>query len=225
MKRKQIACRKHKKTRHSFNLNYIFSFFLSLVCKVKVDLGFVIDGSGSIEMYGKGNYQKVKDFVKSVVQGFDVSLVGTHMGVVLYSTTPEVVFGFKKYYDKASVLADIDSMYYPGRSTRTGMALGLARTGLFEKGSRPGVPHMLLVLTDGQSQDSVTEPAQKLRDFGVTVFSIGIGTNYNKQDLNNMASDPDSEHVFTADFNDMQTLVQKIKGSVCKSKAVVSCYN
>ena len=192
---------------------------------MKVDLGFVIDGSGSIEYYGKGNYQKVKDFVKSVVQGLDVSLDGTHVGVVLYSSTAEVVFGFKKHYDKASMLAEIDNMYYPGRSTYTGKALRLARTGLFENGSRPGVPKMLLVLTDGKSSDSVAGPAQKLRDLGVTVFSIGIGINYNKQQLNYMASDPDSKHVFTADFNDMQTLVQKIKGSVCKSKAAVSCYN
>ena len=195
-----------------------YTSFLSIVCKVKVNLGFVIDGSGSIESAGQGNYQKVKDFVKNVVRGFDVSLDGTHVGVVLYSDKAEVVFGFKKHYDKASVLAAIDSMHYPGSRTHTGMALDLARTELFEKGSRPGIPNMLLVLTDGQSQDSVTEPAQKLRDLGVTVFSVGIGTDYVIQELNNMATDPDNEHVFTADFNAMQTIVQKIKGRVCNGK-------
>ena len=200
-------------------------FFLSIVCKVKVNLGFVIDGSGSIEKYGQGNYQKVKDFVKSVVRGFAVSLEGTHVGVVLYSATAEVVFGFKKHYDKASVLAEIDSMHYPGSWTHTGMALDLARTELFEKGSRLGVPNMLLVLTDGQSQDDVIQPGKELRDLGVTVFSVGIGTKYVIQELNEMATDPDNEHVFTADFNDMQTIVQKIKESVCKSKAAVCFYN
>ena len=185
---------------------------------MKVNLGFVIDGSGSIESAGQGNYQKVKDFVKSVVQGFAVSLEGTHVGVVLYSAKAEVVFGFEKHYDKPSVLAAIDSMHYPGAQRYTAMALDLARTELFEKGSRPGVPHMLLVLTDGQSQDSVTEPAQKLRDLGVTVFSVGIGTKYVKQELNNMATDPDNEHVFTANFDAMQTIAQKITGRVCNGK-------
>ena len=183
-----------------------------------MNLGFVIDGSGSIESAGQGNYQKVKDFVKSVVQGFAVSLEGTHVGVVLYSTTAEVVFGFKKHYDKAGVLAEIDNMRYPGAQRYTGKALDLARTELFEKGSRPGIPNVLLVLTDGQSQDSVTEPAQKLRDLGVTVFSVGIGTDYVIQELNNMATDPDNQHVFTANFDAMQTIAQKITGRVCNGK-------
>ena len=183
-----------------------------------MNLGFVIDGSGSIESAGQGNYQKVKDFVKSVVQGFAVSLEGTHVGVVLYSTTAEVVFGFKKHYDKAGVLAEIDNMRYPGAQRYTGKALDLARTELFEKGSRPGIPNVLLVLTDGQSQDSVTEPAQKLRDLGVTVFSVGIGTKYVIQELNEMATDPDNQHVFTANFDAMQTIAQKITGRVCNGK-------
>lgn len=42
-----------------------------------------------------------------------------------------------------------------------------------ESGSRPGVPKIGILLTDGKSQDDVTLPAQSLRDAGVEVFAIG----------------------------------------------------
>lgn len=41
-------------------------------------------------MYGKGNFKKVLDFVKDLTRSFDVSKEGTHVGIVLYSSKPEV---------------------------------------------------------------------------------------------------------------------------------------
>ena len=55
-----------------------------------MDLGFIIDGSGSIEMSGKGNFKKVLDFVKDLTRSFDVSNEGTHVGVIVYSNEPKV---------------------------------------------------------------------------------------------------------------------------------------
>lgn len=42
-----------------------------------------------------------------------------------------------------------------------------------ESGSRPGVPKIGILLTDGKSQDDVIPPAQRLRAAGVEVFAIG----------------------------------------------------
>jgi hypothetical protein len=36
------------------------------------------------------------------------------------------------------------------------------------------VPKVVLVVTDGQSQDDVSEPAQRLRDAHVMVYAIGV---------------------------------------------------
>ena len=187
-------------------------------CKGKVNLGFLVDGSGSIEHYGKGNFQKVKDFIKEMIRGFNVGKDDTHVGLVLFSSNVEVVFDFDEHYDKTNVLQEIDDMNYPGQSTLTGLGLSKAREELFEKGSRAGVPSMLLVITDGKSADSVEEPAQKLRDSGVTIYSIGIGKNFEASELNAMATDPDSDHVFTADFDAMGTIVETIKGQMCKGR-------
>ena len=69
---------------------YNLLFSLASECKAKADVVFIIDGSGSIEMYGKGNFKKVLDFVKDLTRSFDVSKDGTHVGIVLYSSKPEV---------------------------------------------------------------------------------------------------------------------------------------
>ena len=65
-------------------------FSLVAECKAKADIGFIIDGSGSIENTGKGNYKKVLKFVKKVIRAFDVSKENTHIGIVSYDHDPEV---------------------------------------------------------------------------------------------------------------------------------------
>lgn len=68
----------------------ICCFPLAVECKAKADVVFIIDGSGSIEISGKGNFKKVLDFVKDLTRSFDVSKEGTHVGIVLYSNDAEV---------------------------------------------------------------------------------------------------------------------------------------
>lgn len=192
--------------------------FLYLVCKATVDLGFVVDGSGSIEAQGVGNFGKCKDFVKKLIEEFDVSPKGTHVGVIVYDHQSKVEFGFDKYTDKPAIFTHIDGIKYPNGGTKTGAALTLAKTGLFEASSRKGVPNILIVMTDGKSGDPVLQPAQKLRDSGVTVFSIGIGKQFVAKELNDMATDPDSEHVITTGFDQLDSVVKKIKDKACQGK-------
>lgn len=43
-----------------------------------------------------------------------------------------------------------------------------------ESGSRPGVPKIGILITDGKSQDDVIPPAQNLKDAGIELFAIGM---------------------------------------------------
>ena len=190
--------------------------FLFLACVAPVDLGFLIDGSGSIEAYGTGNFKRCLDFVKKMAAAFDISTDKTHVGVVLFATNPELVFDFNKYFDIASIDLALDSMKYPNGGTYTGKALTFTQSSLFASSARPGKPHLLIILTDGASADPVIGPAKALRDSGVTIYSLGIGKNFNINQLNDMASDPDSDHVFTADFTQLDPVVEQIKNKACK---------
>lgn len=191
------------------------------MCKAKVDLGFLIDGSGSIEGQGRGNFKKVLDFVVRMIKEFEVSQSGTHIGAVLFDHRASVTLRFDQFYDQRSIVQKIQNVQYPGGGTSTGAALKLALSGLYTPSKRQKIiPKILIILTDGQSQDKVTDPAQKLRDFGVTIFSVGIGKGAKISELNDMATDPDSEHVFTADFNNLNTIVRAIKDKACQGMCV-----
>ena len=55
---------------------------------------------------------------------------------------------------------------------------------------------------------------------GVTVFSLGVGKEYDIIQLNSMATDSDHDHVFrSSDFSHLRWwLSEKIKDKICDSK-------
>ena len=63
------------------------------------------------------------------------------------------------------------------------------------------VRDILVVITDDGSDDDIAVPTNALKEDGVTIFSVGIDR-YVRGQLNEMASDPDSDHVFTIDIYD-----------------------
>ena len=86
-------------------------------------------------------------------------------------------------------------------------------------GDRPNIPNLAIVLTDGNSNNPAltkTE-AEKLRKAGTTVLAIGIGSGISKAELNSIATDPDSTHVFTADnFDALKTLKALLATKACE---------
>ena len=82
-----------------------------------------------------------------------------------------------------------------------------------------GIPKVTVLLTDGYSNGrAVAGPANQLRKLGVNIFSIGVG-HYNPAELNVIASDPDSTHVFQMNsFNDLAGWVDKLSDVSCDGK-------
>ena len=124
--------------------------------------------------------------------------------------------GFDEHYAQSEILSTIEGISYPGGGTYTGKALSKAKSELFDKSARAGVPNIAVVITDGRSTDTIGAPAQQLRDSGCTVFSVGIGKKYDKEQLREMATDPDSQHVLEADFDALDSLVSTIVDTGCK---------
>ena len=83
-----------------------------------------------------------------------------------------------------------------------------------------GIPKVTVLLTDGYSNGrGVSGPANQLRNHGVNIFSIGVGYNVNPAELNTIASDPDSTHVFRmSSFNDLSGWVDKLSAVSCDGK-------
>ena len=112
-------------------------FVFVLVCRSMVDLAFVIDGSGSIEHYGRGNFKRCLRFVQRVVRQFKINSGRTRVGVVLYSTRPRLMFRFSKYYRrKRQLLSAIYRIPYPKGWTKTGWAMRYSYSTLFRYARR-----------------------------------------------------------------------------------------
>lgn len=111
-------------------LHFIFVF---LVCKAKLDLGFVIDGSGSV---GIKNFKRCLQFIKNMVRKFVLSRRFTRIGAVLYNTRAYKIFGFNRYGNKNQVLKAVSLIRYPRGGTKTGRALRYAYRYLFRRSKR-----------------------------------------------------------------------------------------
>lgn len=55
-----------------------------------------------------------------------------------------------------------------------------------------GIPKVAIVVTDGQSQDSVAERAQQLRDAHVMMYAIGVTNLVNVHQLHQVITDTSS---------------------------------
>lgn len=181
---------------------------------------FVVDGSESIERQGEGNFQRSKDFIIEIVKSFNIGKYDTNVALVLYSSSAQVVFDLKKYYKTEDIVNAIQRMSYPGGSTKTGKALEKVKKNVFKglKGDRKYVPKVVIVLTDGMSQDDVSDPAEDLRDDGATIISVGVGCCYDEDELKEMATDPDEKHVLEVTFSDLDKFKDTVREQICSGK-------
>ena len=134
-----IAKKKHSIRLQKFNgsnlIFYCFSYFF-LVCRALLDLVFVVDGSGSIEAYGKGNFRRCLNFVRTIVSQFRINNGQTRIGVVLFSSRPRLIFDLRRYRRKSQVLNAISRIRYPRGGTKTGYAMRYSYSRVFRYARR-----------------------------------------------------------------------------------------
>lgn len=178
-------------------------------------MGFVVDGSASVQYYGKDNFQLIKDSMKHFIDSFSVSSNETRVGVIVYSTKSTVVFKLDQYSSYKDVEEAIDNITYPGGETFTGQALREAATVLFSNNTiRGNASKILVVITDGVSTDDVTQPMVLINQTGVTTYVIGIGQNYDRSQLTQIALNvPD--HVFPAEFKTLPEAFSRVGETIC----------
>lgn len=180
----------------------------------------MVDGSSSIEYYGKNNFYMMKDFMKNLTRSFSVSSSGTRVGVVVYSTNSSVVFTLNQYASPERVEEAIDNIVYPGGGTYSGKALYQTANKLFDDAVvRDNVPKVLVLLTDGVSTDDVIQPATLLNNKDVIVFVVGIGENINYSQLTQIAYGQ-SKHVFKSEFSSLGFVMNNIRGAICRGSLI-----
>lgn len=180
-----------------------------------MDLGFVLDGSGSVS---SDNFIQSKDFIKNMTKQFNISQTDSHVGVVLFATSASLVFNFNQYYDIQSINNAVDNINQPNGYTNIDGALDTTYTDLFLASQRPEKERVLIFMTDGFStvgdKNKIGPNAQKIKRNGIHIVALGIGKGYDLNELKLIATD--SSYIFTADFDKLDQVVNLIKDKTCQ---------
>ncbi|KAK3611595.1 hypothetical protein CHS0354_018288 [Potamilus streckersoni] len=151
------------------------------------DVVFLVDSSVS---QGKDNFSKQLDFIKEFVKSIYIGQTFFRVSVITFSFNARVEFNLTKYLDNYTLLDAIDRIHYNPGVTNTGRALRAAREEVFPS-NRTDVTKRVIILTDSMfsnKSDTIIQ-AKLLKDAGVTIVTIGIGSGVLHEELLEIASD------------------------------------
>ncbi|KAK3587077.1 hypothetical protein CHS0354_014950 [Potamilus streckersoni] len=184
-------------------------------CKIgPADIVFLVDSSVS---QGRDNFNKQLDFIKEFVKSVYIGPTFVQVSVITFSFHARVEFNLTKYLENQTLLDAIDQIQYNPGSTNTGSALRAAREEVLPD-NRTNVKKRIIILTDGMSSDKreMKIQAQLLKDAGVHIVAIGIGSEVLHEELLEMASD--YRDVFTVStFDGLYSIRRKIGRYVCEA--------
>lgn len=153
---------------------------------------------------------------------FNISPRGSRAAVVLYSTSASTVIKFTDFTSSQSFASAVQRLEHQRGFTRIDLALQRAYYDLFNRRatSRYDVPKLAFLLTDGEQTQTpgaipIDRTARFLKDDGVRLITIGVGSNVNKNELRTIASS--DKDVITADtFDDLLAQVEPLTKRACE---------
>ena len=191
-----------------------------------MDIGFLIDGSGSIRDANPAdgsfdNWNLLLQFVATIIDR--LPRTGTQVGAVLFSDRGELLFRLNQYRNLQDARDAILRTRYPGANTNTSGGLYVVRSQLFNvnNGDRPNVPNLLIAITDGKStfDNTRTVPiAEDLRGDGVNIVAVGITNSVDEAELRAISSRPqvrDQNYFTSPDFQQLGQIIDRLLASAC----------
>merc|ERR1719397_2228573 len=175
-----------------------------------VDLGFVVDSSGSVHQDG---FEASQQFLHEMIDRFHIH-DESRVGVVQYSNQPELVFDFSQGEEISEIHTKLEAREWMNEGTFTGAGIEFATSNLFVD-VREDATKVLIVLTDGKSNDDAAFAAKSARDEDITIFAIGIGNGIEQEELESIADHP--EFIFTVeDFEELISTMHSVSNEVCE---------
>lgn len=188
---------------------------MSLVSVDAIDVGFILDGSKTM---GKHGFENVKKFVINTIASYEISPEGTHIGIVEMSESARVVIPFDKTFDREELKRLVNKTEPSDKKARNSdVAFDLAKKRLFspKRGSRLGVPRIVIFVTSGKSTGRVPmkEVVEPFKFAGIRVYVVTVGNLTDPKEDKDVASDRDSV-IPTDDPEDLPDVVAKVVGKI-----------
>ena len=165
-----------------------------------VDVGFVVDVSGSVGSH----YPEEQAFVKQFARSMGVSKNGAHASVVQFSNQAWLEIPFMD--DTTTFTTAVDALNLNGGTTRIDKGLDVAFTEMFQtaNGMREECSKLVVVMTDGENNEPLApmDAAKRFHDAGIRVVVVGIGQNVDTDELLSLV-EVDSDLHQAQDFDEL----------------------
>ena len=201
---------------------------LCAACKdARGDLVLILDDSGSImeknpeNTTGNYNWELLLEFTVEVIESLDIGLDSTRVAVIRFSQNAEVMFYLDEYETAEEMIEHVRRLDYLSGGTNTSGALKVMRQEVFvaDRGDRPAVRNVGIIITDGEStiaENETIPEARKVKDARIRMFAIGLTNTISEEELTEIASAPTAEHFFNrTEISEVDTLISRLIWSVC----------
>nr|XP_006131378.1 collagen alpha-6(VI) chain-like [Pelodiscus sinensis] len=188
---------------------------------IKADLVFLIDGSTSIL---PDDFIKMKKFLEAVIDQI-VDGHNVQVGIAQYSHLYKREINLGAYQNKSELKVQIQNIEQMTGNTLIGNALKNVKEFFAPAGSRKvtrNIRSILVVLTDGQSMDDVSEPAENLRREGVDIYAIGVG-DISHLELTQIAGGAERKYTVN-DFSKLKFIKKRLINDIFKTVISTSRY-
>ncbi|XP_069134272.1 collagen alpha-3(VI) chain-like [Argopecten irradians] len=185
------------------------------ICRRQVaDIAFIADASTSI---GQADFNKLINFIKEVVDEFDIGVDSTRVGLISFANTSQIEFGLSTYTSSAEVEKALSRVEWRRGLTYTAEALQMMYDGLFADARGGDVPKIGIIITDGNSREpkKTYAMAAEAKKRGIRMFAIGVGQYIVEDELRVMSSDLDS-YFMVEDFSSLNSIRQALTTKACK---------
>uniref|UniRef100_A0AAR2JSF7 VWFA domain-containing protein n=1 Tax=Pygocentrus nattereri TaxID=42514 RepID=A0AAR2JSF7_PYGNA len=148
-------------------------------CQQDMDIVIVLDGSNSIYPW-----EDITRFLEKFLAKIDIG--PARVGIVSYGDDVGNVFNLSQFTSTAQLVKEAAKIpQRTGHKTMTALGIDTARKEAFteERGARPGVKKIMVIVTDGESHDNydLKRVIDDCKKDGIERFSIAVLGDYNRQ--------------------------------------------
>ena len=129
---------------------------------------------------GSKNWKTAVQFVIDVMKGLKISKEGTHVSVIIFSTTVDVSFGLNAFFSMSDMEDVVFDLKYMAGVTNTADAIKAMHEQIKSEGRDPEIATPIaVIITDGVPTIDAprTQPeATSAKEDGIEIFVVGNKT-------------------------------------------------
>lgn len=183
-------------------------------CESGPDIAFILDASRSIRPY----YREIQGFVRAATKKILMKCTKLNAAIVLFGDEATVVKNFSQKFNLSEFLSALHgAVAVPGSRTMTHKGLRVTSEKVFPF-SRKNASKIAILITDGRQTPpyNSSEAARKLKEQGVRLLAVGIGSYIDLDELN-LLTEREEDVISMADFYGLFLLIKVLVRMVIKA--------